>query len=314
MSANYTFGIGTQFRDEDKKSPFAKAKFQVTFYTDQWSRKLCGITIRPIRSVRFDDAKTMLIRLYGEPKSVDADKSLPRAHWFFPSTSISLWGDWNNLDNIRFSPPKSLERKKLFNPPMSQSDPLPAVSAQLANDRPRSATSEIQSDQTGSGAPSAVLAGKAFLVTRGGDLMVARFGKVFVLSGEGANQFSKNAQFVNYEESIDYLRAIAPSSGTQQAKLRLQCVDNLMKHFEMASDLKKTYPAFVTTAESDEEGVFKLKTLRPGSYTVLVFGRGGANAALWMDQVTVEGGDKEDPLKMRSIKIGCFDPQGLANF
>jgi hypothetical protein len=57
------------------------------------------IAVRPIRPVRFDDGKVMLmlIKLYGEPKSGDTGKLTPRAYWFFPSTSISLWGGWNSL-------------------------------------------------------------------------------------------------------------------------------------------------------------------------------------------------------------------------
>ena len=296
-----------QFGAQERKTPLAKAKFRVTFDADEWSHRLCRITIRPIRSVRFDDVKTMLIKQYGEPKSVDTNKLMPKAYWFFQSTSISLWGDWNNVDNIRFAPQKPQERQKLFTPPVIQSTGV-SVSAEP------SVAAKVQPNESNPGAPSsAVLSGKAFLVTNGGDLMVARFGQVFALTGEAAIQFSKNAQFVNYEESVDYLRAIAPSSGTQQAMLRLQCVENLMKHFEMANDLKKAYPASVSTLASDEEGAFKLKGLRPGSYTILVFGRGGANAALWMDQVSVESG-KDEPLKMHTTKLGCFDPQGLAKF
>jgi hypothetical protein len=205
-----------QFDAQDKKSPLSKAKFQVMFNVDQSSHHLCTVTIRPIRSVRFDDVKVMLIKMYGEPKSVDTDKFMPKAYWFFPSTSISLWGDWNNVDNIQFSTRKTQERQKLFNPQVVQSNAVPAASAQPSNNRPVADTPVIQSNESSPGAPSAVLSGKVFLLTSGGDLMVARFGQVFVLSGEAANQFSKNAQFVNYEESVDYLRAIAPSSGTQQ--------------------------------------------------------------------------------------------------
>jgi hypothetical protein len=291
-----------QFDTQEKKSPLSKAKFRVTFNVDQWSHRLCTITIRPYRSVPFDDLKSLLIKAYGEPKSVSTDRLDPRASWSFPSTSVILSNDGVN-NYVYFFPQQTEERKKLFNPLTIQSNAVPALPP---SDR-------LRSNEVTPSTPSSILSGKAFLITKGGDVMVPRFGQVFVLAGEAANQFSKNAQFVNYEESVDYLRALAPSSGTQQAMLRLQCVENLMKHFKMANDLKKAYPASVTTSESDEEGAFKLKALRPGNYTVLVFGRGGANAALWMDQVSVESG-KDEPLKMHTTKLGCFDPQGLAKF
>jgi hypothetical protein len=332
-----------QFDAQDKKSPLSKAKFQVTFSVYESSHQLCRITIRPIRSVRFDDVKVMLIKLYGEPNSVKTDRMSPEASWSFPSTSISLAGDFpNNVDAIYFFrkdtvwrnietgqrniyfPKKTEERRKLFNPPPIQANVVPPLPV-----------SERQSNESSPGAASTILSGKAFLITKGGDLMVVRFGQVFVLSGEAANQFSNNSRFgnydgANYDESIESLensRSIAPSSGQlqellrleqgqvrlQKEELRLRCILNLMDHFEMAVDLKKAYPTSVMTSESDEEGAFKVKGLRPVTYTVLVFGRGGVNSALWMDQVSVESG-KDEPLKMHTTKLGCFDPQGLAKF
>ena len=80
----------------------------------------------------------------------------------------------------------------------------------------------------------------------------------------------------------------------------------------MAVALKKSYSS-VVTSETDEEGAFKVKELKPGKYSVVVFGRSGANAAFWMDQVSVESG-KDDSQEAHSAKLVCFDPQGLVKF
>lgn len=293
-----------QFGTQEKNSAVAKAKFRVTFDMDRESHRLCRITISPIRagSIRFSDVKAMLTKVYGEPKSEEIKPLISsRAYWQFPSTTIGLF-DVGDDPDISFYPEQKEEHKKLFTPLTIQSNVGPALPAP-----------QRQQGETSPGKPSAILSGKAFLITDGGDLMLARFAHLFVLSGEAATQFSKHAEFVNYQESIDFLQAIGPNSGIEQAMLRLQCVENLMKHFEMAGDLKKAYPSSVVISETDDEGAFKVNGLRPDTYTVLVFGRAGANAALWMDQVSLENG-KDDPLKMRSMKLSCFDPQGRAKF
>ena len=279
-------------------SRVARAKFSVEFYVDQFTRRLCEITIRPYRSVRFDDVRSMLVQMYGPPSS-EADEFNRTVYWRFPSTTVGV-----SLDGvIAFYPVSAETPKNLVTLLVHEPETVAA----------RQPVDPLTNAMTTSG-PTTTLTGKVFLLTRGGDLMLARFARLFVLSGEAANQFANNTTlFVDSEKPIEYLRALGINNALSEETFRLECVQTLMNHLKMALNLQQTSPNSVVASETDEEGTFKVKGLHPDSYTVLVFGRGGANAALWMEQVTLETG-KDDSLKMHSTKIGCFDPEGLAQF
>jgi hypothetical protein len=203
-----------KFETQDKQSAVTKVDFRVRFQIDKSSNHLCGIEIDPIRpnfSVRFNDVESMLIGTYGKPKSVETDKLMPWipiAMWSFPSTSIRL-----SEDRISFSPEATKESTKLSNPPAIQSKTERAISTpgssgpaggikkvmdglltsirgwlpqKQSNTSPAPPIVALQSTEVASSTPTSILSGKAFLITKSGDLMLARFAQVFVLPGEAS--------------------------------------------------------------------------------------------------------------------------------
>ncbi len=69
---------------------------------------------------------------------------------------------------------------------------------------------------------------------------------------------------------------------------------------------------FVTSTQSDEEGRFGVN-IESGDYTVVVFGRAGANAAMWITQFNSQEG-KSVKIKMGKPRLSCLDVKGDALF
>lgn len=163
---------------------------------------------------------------------------------------------------------------------------------------------------------SALLTGKAFAITKGGDLKPARLASVFVLSGDAALQFKDSMASIQSKaaEAESRLRQPLDSDGTPlpgfDVFLHLRrkdiCLESYINTLRSVIDLAKQNPDSAVTSDTDEEGLFRVTGLKPGMYTVIVVGRAGANFSVWTRDVSLEAG-KEQALKLHSPSIACFD-------
>jgi hypothetical protein len=157
------------------------------------------------------------------------------------------------------------------------------------------------------------LTGKVFAITKGGDLKQARFAQVFALSGDSAAAF--NAYMQTIAKAVSQFTKLrdgreaddVTSAGSQVDSLtKALCTSIVSGPKDKALDLAKANPDQVVTSETDEEGFFKIGGLKPGTYTVLVVGRAGANDGFWVENAVLESG-KDDALKMRSPALACLN-------
>ena len=163
---------------------------------------------------------------------------------------------------------------------------------------------------------AATLTGKVFAITKGGDLKPARMATLFVLSGDVAAQFkskmlSEISKAAEAEEAAS--RLVDPVLRTDVEVLellegikRMDCEKAFRNTLEDGINLAKRNADSVFILETDEEGLFKVAGLKPGSYTVVIIGRAGANDGVWVEDVTLEAG-QETPIKMHALRMACPD-------
>lgn len=165
---------------------------------------------------------------------------------------------------------------------------------------------------------TASLTGKVFAITKGGDVKPALLAHVYLFSEK--NPISPHIlRELSILDKLDKkLVGIADEDPGYDAgpDLERHCHDFLhLLDEEAADDLKDKlwkpsarYPngpfSPTYTTDTDETGVFSIKDVQPGDYMIVVRGQAGSNDVLWIEKVTLIGGQVKK-LKVRSVAQAC---------
>lgn len=167
---------------------------------------------------------------------------------------------------------------------------------------------------------TALLTGKVFAITKGGDVKPALLAHVYLfLSGAAYsaifNEFltadikardefeaKVKAQIDDPELANDasYKATLVDALKTSCRKL-LRDVDEKISE-DQDIDPKLFSPAY--TAETDETGSFEIVRIKPGDYQIVVRGQAGSNDVLWVGKVTIVAGETKT-LKLSSVAKAC---------
>jgi hypothetical protein len=120
--------------------------------------------------------------------------------------------------------------------------------------------------------------GRVFAVTNGGELKAARFAKIGLLQGDAVEQFKKGG-FPDRRAEIALSQQLGGSSSLILEGQNLRGIADMLELYERFNRVQDRNPQLVTTIESDEEGQFQFKDVKPGKYSIVAFGRPGPNAA-----------------------------------
>lgn len=82
----------------------------------------------------------------------------------------------------------------------------------------------------------------------------------------------------------------------------------IVKTLEWAQAEKKSWQ--VISAQTDEDGNFRIPIPRPGKYVVLVRGRAGFNEAVWQDTDLEITPGQVTTVKLASPEKACLDTEG----
>ena len=130
------------------------------------------------------------------------------------------------------------------------------------------------------------LAGKVFAITKGGDVKRALLARIYVFHSRDADSLEL---LLNSSEIFDFDQKGACSR-------YLSLID------EDLGGWVKMKPSIVAyTGKTDETGSFKIASVKPGEYFVIVRGQAGSSDALWMDKV--RGGT--EAVKISSVIRAC---------
>jgi len=162
------------------------------------------------------------------------------------------------------------------------------------------------------------LSGKAFAITKGGDVKPALLAHLYLFSAK--NPISRHIlkQVALIDELDKKLRGIADNDPGYKVEPDLERHCHEFLHDldrEAADDLKEklwepsaqhpTGPFSPTyTTDTDETGAFSISDIEPGDYLVVVRGQAGSNDALWIDKVTLVSGEAKT-LKLSSVAQAC---------
>jgi|SRR5579863_28684 len=157
------------------------------------------------------------------------------------------------------------------------------------------------------------VSGRIFLITKGGDLKLARMARVYLFWENGpAATAVKAAAGEETSPGLVYLKKYlqatkdANRSGASQFcrsdllnadKAALATIDWAQEH-KLAD--------YIPIIKSDEEGNFSASKLRPGLYELVARGQAGINDAYWLQEVTVKAGEKTE-VKVNSVEGSCTD-------
>ena len=166
-----------------------------------------------------------------------------------------------------------------------------ALSAELI---PNPAVDENEIKEQVSQHATTSLEGSVFLITKEGDLKPARLAKVGLLPTSADTETIIKAANV----------AASALSDARSRKQNLNLIEGLCLK-GLAAMAKPIIP--LLPDRTDEMGKLSLQGVLPGQHTLIVFGRGGMNAALWISAISIEAG-KTNSIKMTAPIVGCFDP------
>jgi len=176
-----------------------------------------------------------------------------------------------------------------------------------------------------------IISGRAFAITKAGDIKPARMADVFLFymfgSVKEANQAGLNTAGLAWLDNRN-----------KETEKHTQELTDMMKRNEARSDsenhetwsdsqrCRKEYLVYVnataatldwTTDKSkwwqvvighaNEEGTFRVTVHRSGTYVVVVHGRAGLNDAFWITDLVKVTPDMETVLKLSSPEIACLD-------
>lgn len=163
------------------------------------------------------------------------------------------------------------------------------------------ASPSLCSAQTTTPPTSGVTSGIVEAVIGNGDLVPARFAKIYALPGESAAGVRAILQ-----QFSDALKAARANAHNQPARdlVEIQCVKGLIQ-IQPKFVLLGQAPGSIA-AGADELGEFTLKSLLNQTYTVFAIGRAGMNAALWIEDLTAA--KQPERLKLTKPSISCYDP------
>ncbi len=179
--------------------------------------------------------------------------------------------------------------------------PLQNVTAQKQDSEPASST----------------VTGRAFAITKGGDLKPARLAKIYLIYHHSA----KDSQALQ-EGTLKTAGTVFDESNAKRSQLEI-VAERSMSKFE-TRDFREAYmlavylrmddaikaavkwasenaEGQVRTTKADEEGNFEALTSLPGRHLLLIVGRAGLNEAIWMEELNVEPG--------RTYKLKLSEPK-----
>lgn len=170
-----------------------------------------------------------------------------------------------------------------------------------------------------------ILAGRVFAITRSGDIKPARIADVY------AFYIYRSVAFANKNPSDEN------SAGMTWMKQRLKAMEELSKDLGGSADFSESVNCLkelqtysdaivetlkwadaekkawqVISAQTDEEGNFRVSIPHPGKYLVLVRGRAGLNEAVWQSGVegVIIAHGQDTNVKLASPEKSCLDLEG----
>lgn len=164
---------------------------------------------------------------------------------------------------------------------------------------PQKSCQSVDNDQP----PPEVTVGIVEALIGNGDLIPARFAKIFVLPTDKAASLSPSLQALS--AATDQLRA---QLRNDKGLAELECTKALIQTGPMLLGILAKLGAVVTDA--DEAGEFRVNGLRADQgYTVYAIGRAGMNVAVWQQELTPS--NRTDRVKLAQPQIACYDPDGF---
>jgi len=167
---------------------------------------------------------------------------------------------------------------------------------------------------------TALLTGKVFAITKGGDVKPALLAHVYLfLSGATSGAIFNESLIANLKAHDVYeakLKAViddprladdASYKAMVADLLKTSCRELLRDVDKEISDDQKLDPKLfgpAYTAETDETGSFEIARIKPGDYQVVVRGQAGSNDVLWVEKVTIVAGATKT-LKLSSVAKAC---------
>jgi hypothetical protein len=166
----------------------------------------------------------------------------------------------------------------------------------------------------------AQLSGLVFAVTKGGDLWPARSARIAILptfvyhafEREGIPDQSDTNLAIKILDSFSDLLGGSDIIRQERDLMKIECVRDLLSLNRRLVRVMIKFVPFVISTQSDQEGRFGVN-IESGDYTVVVFGRAGANAAMWITQFNSQEG-KPVKIKMGNPRLSCLDVKGYALF
>jgi len=180
-----------------------------------------------------------------------------------------------------------------------------------------------------------IVSGRAFAITKAGDIKPARMADVFLFYMFGSVKEGSQAvlntaglawQRNRIREMDKYTQELGDMNKRNEARNETgsdsenyetrsdsqTCRTEYIGYLSAASatldwttDKSKWWQ--VITAHADEEGTFRVTVHRSGTYIVVVQGRAGLNKAFWTAELVKVIPDMETVLKLSSPEIACLD-------
>lgn len=156
---------------------------------------------------------------------------------------------------------------------------------------------------------TASLSGKAFQITKAGDVKPALLAHVCLFAAK--HPFSRYTlqRVALFDDFVKEAKDLDERFGrdTNAAMVEDEC-HKLLRDLDSkkVEDLKdqagSELPTY--TAETDEMGTFSISQIQPGDYLVRIHGQAGNYDALWIDKITLAGGE-EKTIKLASTAEAC---------
>jgi co-chaperonin GroES (HSP10) len=142
------------------------------------------------------------------------------------------------------------------------------------------------------------ISGRAFVITKGGDLKPARYAKVFLLEPEPYVFFLKKHLAISKESFGEPIQRYS-------CELNMAGVD-LAIRATMREEVEKGKVVSVRESQTDEDGNFRLNDVKPGDYAIIGRGQAGANDVYWeLSEVKVAGRENV-VVKLSQVTLACL--------
>lgn len=154
----------------------------------------------------------------------------------------------------------------------------------------------------------ALVNGRVFLITRGGDLKPARLADLYLLNSDLYRDDSIEKAEQSASRSCQSLWRDARFIREWPATLRefsfAQGQADLRAYQKVVLDKLPTDHSQAFITQADEDGRFVFRDVPPGSYVITAFGQAGVNLAAWRDSVSVKPNQPLE-LKLSSVVVTC---------